>query len=415
MILRVFLLAALLLIHGLLIHGVLHANPPAEEAGFAPNLVIYLAKGPANSCGPGCDHWIAVEGKVDRDAAPRIRRFLQNVKDTRRPIYFHSPGGAVEQAFDIGRLLRSRKAIARVGRTIVAACGAGPQADNACLKIKTAGGEVEAELATSHAMCNSACGYLFLGATTREVAPDAVMAVHSSKLTMVFHGHPSEAQMAALTDRGIARAERERASFIAAMGISHELNDLIRTVKFENPHALTRSELYRFGIDTRTVAETAWTLEAAARPYIRKIAFAKRHDDASFRTMEWRLFCENKDRARLTFIREFDKGAAGLNAVIMMAGSEKPVSFGAFPARIGPFEAWSGTIASAAMNTLLAVSHVQVAEATLLPDGKTNQEILDIETSGLEPAWARLLVSCPAPNGAKPIIASPALTSSPAH
>lgn len=84
------------------------------------------------------------------------------------------------------------------------------------------------------------------------------------------------------------------------------------------------------------------------------------------------MFCENKDRARLTFIREFDKGVAGLSAVVMMAGSEKPVSFGTFPARIATLEAWSGTIASVAMNTLFAVSHLQLAEATLLADGKSN-------------------------------------------
>jgi hypothetical protein len=199
------------------------------------------------------------------------------------------------------------------------------------------------------------------------------------------------------------------------MGISHELDDLIRTVKFENPHALTRSELYRFGIDTRSMAETAWTLQTAVRPYIQKIALAKKPDDASFRTMEWRLFCENKDRGRLMFIREFDKGAAGASAVIMTAGSEKLVSFGTFPARMGPFEAWSGTIASAVINTLLAVPRLQMAEATLLPGGKTNQEIFDIDTSGLEPAWAKLVASCAAPNGVKPVIASPSPTSAPAQ
>ncbi len=265
MMFRVLLFTALLLVH-----GELRADPLTEKAGFASKLIIYLAKGPANSCGAGCDHWIAIEGKVDQDAASRIRRFLRNVKDTELPIYFHSPGGTVEQALVIGRLLRSRKAIARVGRTIVAACGSGTQADDACVKIKTAGGEVEAEIATSHAMCNSACGYLLLGATTREVAPDAVVAVHNSKFTLVYHGHPSAEQIAAATDRGIAKADRERAAFIAAMGISHELDDLIRTVKFESPHALTRSELYRFGIDTRSMAETAWTLQTAARPYILK-------------------------------------------------------------------------------------------------------------------------------------------------
>ena len=200
--------------------------------------------------------WIAVEGKVDGGAAARISRFLRDVKDTQRPIYLHSPGGAVEPAFMIGRMLRSRKAVARVGRTIVTACAAGTQVDDACLKIKTAGGEVEAEIATRHSMCNSACGYLFLGATNREVAPDAAVAVHSSKLTLVVHGHPSAELIAAFTDRSTAKADRERASFVTAMGISHELIDLIRTVKYENLHILTRPELYRFGIDTRPITET---------------------------------------------------------------------------------------------------------------------------------------------------------------
>jgi hypothetical protein len=400
---------ALLLVALSLIPGELRAKPLPQIPGFAPRLIIYLARGPANSCGPGCDRWIAIEGNVDQDAASRIRRFLRDVKDSQRPIYLHSPGGAVEQAYAIGRLLRSRKAVARVGQTIVAACGAATQVDDACLKIKTSGEEVQAEIVTRRAMCNSACGYLFLGATTREVAPDAVMGVHNSKLTVVFHGHPSPQQVAAFTQSSVVRSDRERASFVQSMGISHELNDLIRTVKFENMHSLTRSELYHFGIDTRTIAETAWTLETTARPYIRKMALGKKDDGASFRTMEWRLFCENKERPRLMFIREFDKDAAGMNSVIAMVGSEKIVAFGTFPARIATYEAWSETIKSDAMKTLLSASHLQIAEGTLTPDGKTSREIFEIDTSGLEPGWTQLLASCPAaPNSVRPAIVSPA-------
>jgi hypothetical protein len=158
MISRFILLAALLLAS-----GPLRAETPEEKAGFAPKLLIYLAKGQPNSCGPGCDRWIAIEGTLDGDAAARVRRFLLGVKDTRRPIYLYSPGGSVEQSYVIGRLLRGRKAIARIGRTLVTTCAAGTQIDSACLTIKSAGGEVEADLSTHHAMCNSACGYLFLG------------------------------------------------------------------------------------------------------------------------------------------------------------------------------------------------------------------------------------------------------------
>jgi hypothetical protein len=403
MISRVLFLAVLLLIP-----GDLRAKSLPKNADFAPNLTIYLAKGPPNACGPGCDHWIAIEGNVDRNAAPRIRGFLMKVKDTQLPVYLHSPGGVVEQSFVIGRLLRSRKAVARVGRTIVTACSAGTQVDDACLKIKTGGGEVEAEIVTRRAMCNSACGYLFLGATTREVPPDAAMAVHNSKLTVVFHGHPSAQQIAAFNDRSIVQARRERESFVKAMDINRELNDLIEKTPFVTSHVLTRSELYQFGIDTRTMAETAWTFESAARPYARKIILMKKTDGASFRSMEWRLFCENKDRARLMFIREFDVGAAGVTSAILMAGTEKLVSLGAFPAQFGIYEARSETIAPDSIKTFLAASHLQMGASTLMSDGKANQETFDIDGRGLESAWAQLLVSCPAPNRVRPSIAFPA-------
>jgi hypothetical protein len=401
-----FLLASLLLAG-----GSLRAETPEEKAGFPPKLIIYLAKGPPNSCGPGCDHWIAIEGKLDQGAAARIRRFLLGVKDTRRPIYLYSPGGSVGQSFTIGRLLRSRKAIARIGRTLVAACAAGTQIDDACLKIKSAGGEVEAEITTYHAMCNSACGYLFLGATTREVAPDAVVAVHSSKLTLTVMGHISAKQIEEIKARDIAKSNRERAAFIAAMGISHELDDLITTVKFENLHILTRAELYRFGVDSRQFAETTWTLERAARPYVHKRASAKKSDGA-FRSMEWRLFCEAKDRARLMFVREFDQGAAGRTTVVMMGGSEKSLAFGQFPARTGSYEVWSDKIASDFMTGVLAADHLQMGESTLAPDGTKNVSTFDIDTSGLQPAWAQLVASCQAnPPGAQPATPAPGLTS----
>ena len=72
---------------------------------------------------------------------------------------------------------------------------------------------MQAELATRGAMCNSACGYLFLGATTREVAPDAALGVHNSKLIVEFRGHPSARQRAEFMASHRDRADRERASY----------------------------------------------------------------------------------------------------------------------------------------------------------------------------------------------------------
>jgi len=406
MMFRFFLLAALLLTS-----GGLRAETAAEKAGFAPRLLIYNARGPANSCGAGCDRWIAIEGQVDVGAAARVARFLREAKDTTRPIYFHSPGGSVRPSYVIARMLRGRKAVARIGRTIATAC-TGTQVDAACVKVKSAGGEVEAELTTRNAMCNSACGYQFLGATTREVAPDAVMAVHNSKLTLVVHGQVSAQQMAEFKQRGMANADRERAAFVTSMGVSRELDDLIKTVKFETLHVLTRAELYRFGIDKRSLLETPWTFETAARPYVRKMAAARQGDGAAFRSMEWRLFCEAKTRARLMFVRESSEDA-GNRTVMLMAGPQKSVAFGKYPARVGKYEVWSDVVTPEAMQAMLAASRLQMGESSAAVEGKASVSTFDIDTLGLEGAWMRLLASCPA-DSPRPAAASTNLNAAPA-
>jgi hypothetical protein len=222
--------------------------------------------------------------------------------------------------------------------------------------------------------------------------------------------------VAEFRERGMAKADRERAAFITAMGIKGELTDLIRTVKFESLHVLTRTELYRFGIDTRSFSETPWLLETAARPYARKIALAKQDDGASFRMMEWHLFCENKDRPRLMFVREFDEGAGGKSTVTLMAGTEKSVAFGKLPARVGKYEVWNDTIAPDAMKAILSAPTLRISEATSNADGKTKLSTFDIDTSSLEPAWTQLLASCPAaPVYAKPVFPSPSVSAAPAQ
>jgi len=382
----------LLVVAALSMSGAFGAETPAEKAGMPSTLTIYLAKGAPDACGPGCDRWIAVEGEIDGDAAPRIRRFLAAIKDTQRPIYFYSPGGNVDQSYAIGRLLRSRKAVARVGRTIVTACAAGTQIDAACLKMKSAGGELEAELTTRNAMCNSACGYLFLGATSREVAPDAALAVHNSRLIFRVRGDPPPQIVAEARQRRMASAERERAAFIVSMGISRELDALIHTVKFENLHVLTRSELYRFGIDTRPLAETMWRLEKSARPYVRKLAVLKT-SDTSFRTMEWRLSCESRTRVPLWFAGEIDETSTGKSTLLMTADASDKEA-GGTPIRSGKYETWRGSVDAEMVKAILASRSLHVRETVAMPDDKTDETKFDIDLTGLASLWSQLKSSC---------------------
>ena len=414
-----FMLARIaLLVVSLTLPATLHAEQTAaEKAGFSSRLTIYLAKGAPDACGPGCDRWIAIEGEIDGNAASRVRRFLVGIKDMQRPIYLHSPGGNVEQSYVIGRLLRGRKAVARVGRTIATACAADAQVDAACLKTKNGGGEIEAELTTYHAMCNSACAYLFLGAPAREVAPDAALAVHNSRLVLAIHGNPPPGLIAELRQRRTATADRERSAYIAAMGISRELDDLIRTVKFENLHMLTRTELYRFGIDTRPLAETMWRLEKATPPYVSKFATLKNENGPSFRMMEWRLYCDNKNRVPLMFAAEIGDAGVGKRTIMMAADAAPNEEAGGIPTRTGKFEMWSGSLGFGTFRAIMASRSLHVQEITRKPDETADTRGFDIDATALPSAWTQLEASClPATSAAKnplPVDSLPKATATP--
>jgi hypothetical protein len=364
---------------------------PAPNIAAPPKLIIYLAKGAENTCGPGCDRWIAIEGVVDRDAAARVEQFLRGVKDVQRPVYLHSPGGVASQAYSIARMLRARKATARVGKTVADACP-GAQADDACIMLKTNRDELRASIATRNAICNSACADMLFGATTREVAPDATLGVHSSKIVMEFKRFVTERQHDEAMARTRERGDREHREFIESMGINRELFDLIATVSFERNHPLTRDELHRFNIDTRDFGETGWTLETTPRPAIAKSAFAK--IGGRLRGLEWRLTCDGKDRVRLAYAREFDRAVTGLSTLVKMAGPEAPPSFSRYPARIGPADVWITVIAADAIKNLFSVPVLIIGESRLMPDGTSSRDYFEIKTSGLDAAWTKMSALC---------------------
>jgi len=66
-----------------LLPGASMAAAPSAPVALdkTPPMVFYVAKGATDSCGAGCDSWIAVEGRVDGDTADRFRN--QGMADVR--------------------------------------------------------------------------------------------------------------------------------------------------------------------------------------------------------------------------------------------------------------------------------------------------------------------------------------------
>jgi hypothetical protein len=367
----------------------------APAAAPTPPMVFYVARGAPDSCGRGCDRWIAVEGQVDGGAALRFRRFLTRVADKSLPVYFYSPGGNLDQALAMGALLREKPVVARVARTVVRECGFESQDSAPCLKLKQSGRELHGDLWTRGAICNSACPYLILGANTREIAPDAQLAIHSPKVVLHFTGGaPTEQMRAAATQRGIERADRMLSAYVARMGAEAGLLDLAKTVKFESMHLLTREEIVRFGIDRRELVETPWIFENNGRSMVRKLVVQKSDKDHSYRLTQWRLICHGADRFELDFQRQATP-SAGFASVAISHGGAKPLYFVFPPVRLAGYEVWGLRMTRAGVQSLADLPQFDFAESSFAADGRRLAHLAKFSTEGLAAALANLTATCP--------------------
>jgi hypothetical protein len=381
---------------------------PAPVAKPVAPMTFYVAKGAPEACGRGCDSWIAVEGQVDSGAAPRFRKFLQRIRGRNLPVYFSSPGGNLDQALAMGAMLREKPVTARVARTVVSECGFEAQDSDVCLKLKQSGRELHGELWTHGATCNSACPYLMLGATTREIAPDAALGVHSAKVVVHFSGlgTPSREMRAAATERGHEHADRMVSSYIVRMGVDIGLLGLASTVKFEDIHVLTRDEIVRFGIDRRERVETPWIFENIGRSTARKAATQKNDGDKSYRLSQWRLFCFNTDQFELDFQRPATTSSV-FPTVLISNGGSTSLYFKSSPVKAQGFEFWSLRMNRAQLQSLADVPQFDFTETSQAQDGRRLAHTATFSSEGLAGGLDSLLATCPPAKPTAPFTAAP--------
>jgi hypothetical protein len=392
---RAIFLAILVVAGGSASAAVPQARPaPAKEP--PPPMVFYVVKGAPDACGRGCDSWIAVEGQVDSGAALRFRKFLARIGNRNLPLYFYSPGGNLDQALAMGAMLRERRAVARVARTVVKECGFEAQDSEPCLRLKLSGRELHGDLWTRGATCNSACPYLLLGATTREIAADALLAVHSPKVVVHFRGSgvPTAEMRAAATQRGVERADRMLASYIVKMGADIGLLELARTVKFESMHLLTRDEIVRFGIDRREFVETAWTFENSSRSMARKAVIERGDTEKSWRTTQWRIICFNADQFELDLQRPALTGSV-FPTLAISAGASAARYFKSPPAKLQGFEVWGLRLNKDEILSLTTEGQFSFTETSQATGAKRLARTATLSNEGLGRALNSLIETCP--------------------
>jgi hypothetical protein len=208
--------------------------------------MIYVARGPAGTCGETCEEWIAVEGTVDPQGGQRLIAALDRLGARKLPVVLNFRGaGDLRSAMSIGRILRERGFEATVAQTLIDDCDDPLQAK--CMALKRAGKPVQAALVPSK-VCGVAC-VLSLAGGVRRTLPDATTVVIAGLTVGNWFGfHATEPYR----EGGQVRTREFVKLHLTQMGVDPQLADMME----ENYASARRVELPREDIARLRIVTT---------------------------------------------------------------------------------------------------------------------------------------------------------------
>ena len=187
--------------------------------------------------------------------ARRFQDFLDVLSRHDLPVFFHSLGGNNGEALLIGLLLRELRMTAGAGHTITEPCRSVAAADP-CRRLIVSDGRT-ARLRAGEGRCLSACVLALAGASSRRIAPGAILGVHASR----FDPKLRQLQMqrspgAAVITLSTIHSSLEQ--YLVSMGIDPQLQQLANRVDARRMYVLSRDQVRRFGIEAVEFNETPW-------------------------------------------------------------------------------------------------------------------------------------------------------------
>jgi hypothetical protein len=366
--------------------------PPAQkttnEALKSP-MVFYPAKGAADACGPGCSEWIAAEGEIDEGTAERLRTFLKRQSGPKRPIYFYSPGGLVAESLTMGRLMRERGLTAGVGRTTPQDCE-----PKQCAESKKAGRQLQAKFTSFGAYCASACVYALVGARTREVAAEAKLGIHAGKIKLKKIPKGVRIPPHFLADRQ-QEYSRRTTRYLVDMGIKPALLEAAQKIPHEDIKVLTRDEIVRFGIDTRSFVESAWIFDERAG--VIKFLSESTPEGTESHTTTLRLACLARGQVLVGYSRTLNANEGQNPPLLKVSAGGK--DFSLYPSKT-PIAGGEVKILRDQRQQWVPLQFFELATAgdhMALAEGDKNPRVTKISTEGLAAALAALHCGYPSP------------------
>lgn len=229
---------------------------------------VRIVRSTEAGCEPNCPEWIVADGEITTSTATQFRKAFKLAGKDNLPIVLNSPGGRVDVAIEIGRLIRQRKAETMVAKTVFQGCS--PVTDAKCDASSPHSQRYPAYPDVVHGMCASACVFLFAAGTKRMADENSIgthQVVNYQSMRQVWyretyrliHGKKHVISRKITKQKTITlkpttklpRAMRGRFSrYFAEMGVKESFLPLFEMAAPESIHILDRSEMYSTGIVT---------------------------------------------------------------------------------------------------------------------------------------------------------------------
>jgi hypothetical protein len=234
---------------------------------LGPPMRFVIVRSSTPGCEPLCTEWISAEGAIVSGSPSALKAILKKAGSRRLPIIVTSPGGRVEAAEAMGRIIRKRKLDIAVGATSFTDCA--PE-EKDC-KLDPARKGVYAGAAYESSYCASACPLMLAGGVRRLVGSWANLGVHQvttvitkEKLTYkeqyrIVNGKKrvvgkkivGRKTTGSYTTTEMGKAQRRRMlAYLKEMGIKQTLLDVAQSVPASDMRWLRSAEMLDMNLIT---------------------------------------------------------------------------------------------------------------------------------------------------------------------
>jgi hypothetical protein len=202
----------------------LRVDPPMR-------IVRVMSSDPA--CQPNCPEWISAEGRIMPGTGAAFARAIADLRGRRLPVLVSSGGGSLAEAAAMGQLIRQKRLVVAVTRTLIEKC---PARARACP-------EPEGQAITGGAKCASACPFILAGGVERLVGPAAMVGVH--QITAVTKEAAGAAARLTRVKKVYqpANADQAAENYLAAMGVGRPVMALLRATPAGRMRWLSLAEI----------------------------------------------------------------------------------------------------------------------------------------------------------------------------